>query len=105
MSDDGIAQHNLGMDYAQRPGGDREAARLFKLAADKGLAQAQFNLGLFYIHGRAARRMLARPRATINSPQTKDMLPRSAILEFLTRTGVAGCRRRSRGRTPLQASR
>jgi len=31
---------------------DREAARLYKLAADQGNADAQFNLGLFYEHGR-----------------------------------------------------
>jgi TPR repeat protein len=31
---------------------DREAARLFKLAADQGAAWAQYNLGLFYAHGR-----------------------------------------------------
>jgi hypothetical protein len=30
------------------PKDDREAARLYKLAADQGLAYAQFNLGVFY---------------------------------------------------------
>jgi hypothetical protein len=31
---------------------DREAARLYKLAAAQGLAGAQCNLGLFYVQGR-----------------------------------------------------
>jgi len=31
---------------------DREAARLFKLAADQGLREAQYNLGVFYEQGR-----------------------------------------------------
>ena len=31
---------------------DREAARLYKLAADQGNAQAQANLGTFYLDGR-----------------------------------------------------
>ena len=31
---------------------DREAARLYKLAADQGSASAQSNLGLFYAQGR-----------------------------------------------------
>jgi TPR repeat protein len=35
-----------------QPKDDREAARLFRLAADKGDAAAQANLGVFYEHGR-----------------------------------------------------
>jgi TPR repeat protein len=31
---------------------DREAARLYKLAADQGNASAQYNLGVFYESGR-----------------------------------------------------
>jgi TPR repeat protein len=34
------------------PKDDREAARLFKLAADQGNADAQTNLGIFYANGR-----------------------------------------------------
>ena len=50
------AQTNLGISYAQGRGGlakdDREAARLYKLAADQGNAGGQFNLGTFYEQGR-----------------------------------------------------
>jgi TPR repeat protein len=31
---------------------DRKAARLYKLAADQGIAAAQYNLGVFYKYGR-----------------------------------------------------
>ena len=45
------AQYNLGLCYAEGRGGlpydDREAARLFKLAAAQGLAEAQRNLWFF----------------------------------------------------------
>jgi TPR repeat protein len=34
------------------PKDDREAARLFKLAADQGNADAQTNLGILYANGR-----------------------------------------------------
>ena len=33
------------------PKDDREAARLYKLAADQGYALAQFSLGVFYENG------------------------------------------------------
>ena len=50
------AQNNLGVFYEQGRGGlpkdEREAARLYKLAADQGNARAQANLGLFYSEGR-----------------------------------------------------
>ena len=50
------AQVNLGVFYEAGRGGlpqdDREAARLYKLAADQGNALAQNNLGFFYETGR-----------------------------------------------------
>ena len=50
------AQVNLGVFYENGRGGlpkdDREAARLYKLAADQGNARAQGNLGVFYEQGR-----------------------------------------------------
>jgi hypothetical protein len=49
-------QANLGINYRDGRGGlakdDREAARLFKLAADQGYAPAQNNLAVFYQNGR-----------------------------------------------------
>jgi TPR repeat protein len=51
-----LAANNLGSLYAQGSGSlpkdDREAARLFKIAADQGLAAAQTNLASFYQNGR-----------------------------------------------------
>jgi TPR repeat protein len=50
------AQTNLGLIRVPGRGGpakdDREAARLYKLAADQGNADAQTNLGIFYATGR-----------------------------------------------------
>jgi hypothetical protein len=50
------AQVNLGVFYKQGLGGlakdDREAVRLYKLAADQGDAFGQANLGVFYEQGR-----------------------------------------------------
>jgi TPR repeat protein len=50
------AQSNLGVFYRDGRGGlakdDREAARLYKLAADKGNITAQVNLGFLYEQGR-----------------------------------------------------
>ena len=49
-------QNNLGTFYSEGGGGlpkdEREAVRLFKLAADKGNALGQLNLGFFYSQGR-----------------------------------------------------
>ena len=51
-----LAANNLGSLYAQGSGSlpkdDREAARLFKIAADQVLAAAQTNLASFYQNGR-----------------------------------------------------
>lgn len=51
-----LAANNLGSLYAEGRGSlprdDREAARLFKIAADQGVAAAQSNLGSFYQNGR-----------------------------------------------------
>lgn len=51
-----LAASNLGALYAEGRGSlprdDREAARLFKTAAEKGVAAAQSNLGSFYQNGR-----------------------------------------------------
>jgi TPR repeat protein len=51
-----VAQFSLGVFYENGRGGlakdDREAARLYKLAADRGFPQAQNNLGVFYENGR-----------------------------------------------------
>jgi hypothetical protein len=50
-----FAQYNLGINYRDGLGGlpkdDREAARLFKLAADQGNAMAQVALGVAYMNG------------------------------------------------------
>jgi hypothetical protein len=50
-----LAQANLGAFYLINQGGlaknEREAARLFKLAADQGYAPAQLPLGLLYLNG------------------------------------------------------
>jgi TPR repeat protein len=49
-------QSNLAVLYEHGLGGlpqdDGEAARLYRLAADRGIAQAQGNLALFYEQGR-----------------------------------------------------
>ncbi|MGC2223810.1 MAG: sel1 repeat family protein, partial [Methylocella sp.] len=46
----------LGIFYSEGNGGlpkdDREAARLYKLAADQGNADGQVHLGIFYSEGR-----------------------------------------------------
>src|ERR1019366_4666446 len=46
---------SLGLFYEEGRGGlpedDREAARLYKLAADQGYALAQINLGVLYAQG------------------------------------------------------
>lgn len=51
-----LAASNLGSLYAEGlgslPRDDREAARLFRIAADQGVAAAQSNLGSFYQNGR-----------------------------------------------------
>ncbi len=51
-----LAASSLGSLYAEGRGSlprdDREAARLFKIAADQGVASAQSNLGSFYQNGR-----------------------------------------------------
>ncbi len=50
----GLAQNNLGYIYDKGigvPQNHSEAARLFKLAADQGMALAQYNLGYFYQNG------------------------------------------------------
>jgi TPR repeat protein len=53
-----FAQTSLGVFYEQGRGGlekdDREAARLYKLAADQGYANAQSNLGNIYRDGRGS---------------------------------------------------
>ena len=50
------AQSRLSLFYANGRGGlakdEREAARLFRLAADQGYVLAQYNLGIFYQNGR-----------------------------------------------------
>ena len=50
------AQADLGAMYEDGRGGlakdDREAARLYKLAADQGYAEGQNKLGIFYRDGR-----------------------------------------------------
>jgi TPR repeat protein len=52
----GWGQYNLGRFHQNGRGGltanDREAARLYKLAADQGNANARNNLGTFYRDGR-----------------------------------------------------
>jgi TPR repeat protein/uncharacterized membrane protein len=53
---DAASQNELGTWYENGSGGlakdDREAARLYKLAADQGDAEGQANLGFFYRNGR-----------------------------------------------------
>ena len=54
-SDNADAQYNLGVCYNTGRGvpvDDKEAARLYKLAADQGHALAQYNLGGCYNTGR-----------------------------------------------------
>ena len=52
---DAVAQHNLGLKYHTGEGvpqDDKEAARLYRLAADQGLAVAQSMLSFMYAAGR-----------------------------------------------------
>jgi TPR repeat protein len=44
--------HKLVANLERAMSDDREAARLYKLAADQGNADAQVNLGFFYENGR-----------------------------------------------------
>jgi len=51
---DGIAMHNLGLDYHEGVGGPRNAAAAaewFRRAAELGLLDSQFNLAALYEHG------------------------------------------------------
>ena len=51
-----IAQHNLGVMYADGLGvlkDDTEAVRWYRLAAEQGQAQAQYGLGRMYVTGRS----------------------------------------------------
>jgi TPR repeat protein len=63
------AQYALGVFFEQGRGGqrqdDREAARLFKLAADQGHAAAQYNLAVFFERGRGGLRQDDREAARL----------------------------------------
>lgn len=56
---DAIAQYNLGLDFRQRKRGgynhNEMAVKLYTLASNQGLADAQNNLGGMYYHGRGTK--------------------------------------------------
>ncbi len=85
---------------------EREAARLFKLAADQGNASAQNSLGVFLCDGpwRPAPGRPVKPPASSSSPPNREMHPGRTVSEYSMRRAVAACpMTRSRGRAPFQA--
>ncbi len=68
------------------PHDDREAARLFKLAADQGEAVAQFSLGQFYAAGLGGLPQDEREAAVFtNSPPIRDSQRRKPLFPTLNR--------------------
>ena len=105
------AQANLGVFYETGRGGlpkdEREAARLYKLAADQGNAGAQANLGVFYEDGRGGlpkdEREAARLYKLAADQGNADATVQSrGLLRGWPRRPAEG---RARGRAPLQARR
>ena len=69
------AQYNLGVMYDQGDGvteDHAEALRWYRLAAEQGHAEAQFNLGVMYAK-KGCRKMMLKPCAGTKWPPSRDM--------------------------------
>ena len=87
-------RHEMGLGELTK---DREAAHLFKLAADRGDADAQVNLGLFYTQGRGGlqKKTTARPRVASSSRRTKETPKGNTTSGSSTSRVAADCKRMS----------
>jgi hypothetical protein len=93
-----IRLFNLGAAYARGDSGlaqdDREAARLYKQAADRGLAEAQYFLGTFYESSRGGLPQNDRKQRPItNLPPIAVFRPHSTAWVISTSKVVVGCRK------------
>ena len=86
---------------------DREAARLFKLAADQGNASAQNNLGVFYAKGRGGLTKDDREAARLYKLAANQGYAAGQVTlgVFYDRGPWRLGEGRPRGRPPLQAGR
>ena len=101
--------------YADRgvPQDDTEAVRWFRLAADQGLAAAQFNLGVLYQEGEGVTQDLVAAHMwfSLAAEQLDDpgrfthAQARDAVAEEMTPEQIAEAERRVREWKPTQPSR